>query len=62
MRVMTIIAIVSIAINILQYTSEEAENPTFVWNDDIEGIPPDNTPILLEFTEKDTIYICNLKQ
>jgi hypothetical protein len=37
---------------------------TFVWNDDEESIPMDNTPILLEFGSKnsDTIYIGPLEQ
>jgi len=29
----------------------------FVWNDDEESIPMDNTLIRLEFTKNDTIYI-----
>lgn len=30
---------------------------TFIWNDDIESLPTDGSPILIEFTSKDTIYI-----
>ena len=40
--------------------NQKAENtPVFIWNDDSESIPMDNTPILLEFGSKnsDTIYI-----
>lgn len=29
----------------------------FIWNDDIESLPTDGSPILIEFTSKDTIYI-----
>ena len=44
------------------YTSEYKEapipkEPTFIWNDDIESLPTDGSPILIEFTSKDTIYI-----
>ena len=37
---------------------------TFIWNDDEESIPMDNTPILLEFGSKnsDTIYIGPLEE
>lgn len=31
--------------------------PVFIWNDDLEGIPVDSTPILLEYTSNDTIYL-----
>jgi hypothetical protein len=36
---------------------------TFIWNDDEEAIPMDNTPILLEFSNKtsDTIYIGSIE-
>jgi hypothetical protein len=30
---------------------------TFIWNDDEESIPVDSTPIMLEFTSNDTIYL-----
>ena len=33
------------------------KEPTFIWNDDIESLPTDGSPILIEFTSKDTIYI-----
>lgn len=29
----------------------------FVWNDDEESIPKDGSPILLEFTDENTVYI-----
>jgi hypothetical protein len=51
----------SISVNIYQSIPETVENnfdnPTIIWNDDLEGIPADGTPILLEFTSNDTIYI-----
>lgn len=31
--------------------------PVFIWNDDEESIPIDSTPILLEYTSNDTIYL-----
>lgn len=40
-----------------QLTLNKMEQPTFIWNDDLEGLPVDGTPILLEFTSNDTIYI-----
>ncbi len=33
------------------------ENPVFIWNDDLEALPVDGTPIMLEFTSNDTIFI-----
>lgn len=33
------------------------DNPTIIWNCDIEALPPENSLILLEFTKNDTIYI-----
>ena len=33
------------------------KEPTFIWNDDIESLPTDGSPILIEFTSRDTIYI-----
>ncbi len=43
---------------------DKDDSITFVWNDDEESIPMDNTPILLEFGSKnsDTIYIGPLEQ
>jgi len=42
--------------------SLNSNQPVFIWNDDLEGIPVDSTPILLEFSSKnqDTIYIGTL--
>jgi len=34
--------------------------PNFVWNDDLEGLPPDGEPIMLEKTSNDTIYLGTL--
>lgn len=31
--------------------------PVFIWNDDMESLPIDSTPIMLEFTSNDTIYL-----
>lgn len=39
------------------FLSSSFENPIFIWNDDLESIPKDGSPITLEFTVKDTIYI-----
>jgi hypothetical protein len=51
----------SISVNIYQSIPKEVEsdfdNPTIIWNDDLEAIPADGTPILLEFMSNDTIYI-----
>jgi hypothetical protein len=43
---------------------DKDDSITFIWNDDEESIPMDNTPILLEFGSKnsDTIYIGPLEQ
>lgn len=35
---------------------------TFIWNDDEESIPVDSTPIMLEFTSGDTIFIGPLEE
>jgi len=45
-------------------STDKDDTITFVWNDDEESIPMDNTPILLEFSSKnsDTIYIGPLEQ
>ena len=32
-------------------------SPTFIWNDDLEGLPADGTPVLLQYTSNDTIYL-----
>lgn len=49
----------SICINIYQSIPEPVNNtfPTIIWNDDLEGIPVDGSPVLLEFMSNDTIYI-----
>ena len=31
--------------------------PVFIWNDDKESIPVDSTPIMLQYTSNDTIYL-----
>lgn len=31
--------------------------PVFIWNDDLEGLPADGSPIMLERTSNDTIYL-----
>jgi len=45
--------------NQIIYDNPNFDNPVFIWNDDLEGLPVDGTPILLEFStkNKDTIYI-----
>ena len=59
-----ILIVFLLGLNVILYidTQEQLElnhqqNPTFIWNDDLESIPVDGTPILLEFTSNDTIYI-----
>ena len=54
----------SICVNIYQSIPKTIEdnnfdNPVIIWNDDLESIPMDNTPVLLEFSSKnsDTLYI-----
>jgi hypothetical protein len=53
-----------ITFNALNNVKEEPleDLPVFIWNDDLESIPVDSTPILLEFSSKnqDTIYIGTL--
>lgn len=42
-----------------QLQSYHQEPPVLIWNDDHESIPMDNTPVLLEFSSKnsDTLYL-----
>jgi len=55
----------SIGLNIVLYNdtieqiqlNHHQEQPVFIWNDDHESIPVDGTPIMLEFTSNDTVYI-----
>ena len=48
-----------ITFNAVNNVKEESleEKPIFIWNDDIESLPVDSTPIMLEFTSNDTIYL-----
>ncbi len=39
------------------HNSQIPGHPVFIWNDDLESIPTDNSPILLEHTINDTIFI-----
>ena len=56
---------ISIATNIYLFTKQKIyvnpnfDNPVFIWNDDLESIPMDNTPVLLQFGSKnsDTLYL-----
>ena len=41
----------------LAYYKEINNGITFVWNDDEESIPVDGTPIMLEYTDENTVYI-----
>jgi len=41
----------------LAYYKEINNGITFVWNDDEESIPVDGTPIILEYTDENTVYI-----
>ena len=41
----------------LAYYKEINNGITFVWNDDEESIPVDGTPIMLEYTDKNTVLI-----
>jgi hypothetical protein len=41
----------------LAYYKELNNGINFVWNDDEESIPVDGTPIMLEFTDENTVYI-----
>ena len=34
-----------------------SNQPVFIWNDDKESIPVDSTPIMLQYTSNDTIYL-----
>lgn len=55
----------SIILNVCQYiqrdgyVNEDFDSPVFIWNDDPESIPMDNTPVLLQFGSKnsDTLYL-----
>jgi low affinity Fe/Cu permease len=59
------IFIVSIICNVQLYRGytklenklNERQQTTFIWNDDEESIPTDNSLITLEMTKGDTIYI-----
>ena len=46
------------------YNQKFENTPVFIWNDDCEPIPMDNTPVLLEFGSKnsDTLYLGPLEQ
>ena len=60
----------SIILNVCQYRqnkiyiNKDFDNPVFIWNDDLESIPMDNTPVLLEFGSKnsDTLYLGPIEQ
>ena len=52
---------VNIYLSIPKQVENNFDNPTIIWNDDLESIPVDGTPILLEFTSNDTIYIGSLE-
>ncbi len=41
----------------LAYYKELNNEINFVWNDDEESIPVDGTPIMLEYTDENTVYI-----
>ncbi len=43
-------------------TTTSLNQPTIIWNDDIESIPTDNSPIMLQFISSDTIYIGPIEQ
>jgi hypothetical protein len=66
---LTILTIFLLIVNIVlfiepknQLELPQEQQPVFIWNDDLESIPVDSTPILLEFSSKnqDTIYIGSL--
>lgn len=61
---LAILIVFLIGLNIYMYldTKEQLalnrmEQPVFIWNDDLEGLPVDGTPIMLQYTEGDTIYL-----
>ena len=59
---LTIITLIVLYVCIHLFMDEVKTDPypaefTFIWNDDEESIPPDNSYIFLEFTKGDTIYI-----
>jgi hypothetical protein len=37
--------------------NKDFENPVFIWNDDLESMPVDGTPVMLQYTEGDTVYL-----
>ena len=41
----------------LAYYKEVNNGITFVWNDDEESLPVDGTPIMLQYTNENTVYI-----
>lgn len=43
--------------NIGKVNADKFDNPTFIWNDDLEALPKDHSLLLLEYTSNDTIYI-----
>lgn len=44
-------------LTLINKMKKESNGITFVWNDDEESIPVDGSPILLEYTDEDTVYI-----
>lgn len=63
--IMTGIAIISVILNLIllgvvekpTYNKPVDHFPTFVWDDDLEGIPSDGSTIIIKKTINDTIYI-----
>ena len=68
--ILLVLLTMSIAFNVCQfrdrkiYINKNFDNPVFIWNDDLESIPMDNTPVLLEFGSKnsDTLYLGPIEQ
>jgi len=61
---LAVLIVFLIGLNIYMYldTQEQLalnrmEQPVFIWNDDLEGLPVDGTPVMLQYTEGDTIYL-----
>jgi len=61
---LAILIVFLIGLNIYMYldTKEQLEiseehPPVFIWNDDLESMPVDGTPVMLQYTEGDTIYL-----
>lgn len=43
--------------SLIHQNSNVMDQPLFIWNDDLEGLPADGKPVMLQQTSNDTIYL-----